>query len=144
MKPPIVCNDSEDPTIPGDLTVYDSIEWAERGREPYDAGDPAIQLYDSEGRLLKMEALWDTSSVRIAPAETEPTHLERLTSIVQQYVSKDAAARELADRPLAEMLQHIYEADPNPSSGYLRPGASKLGFWAGLIDWFKPGKRRAI
>jgi hypothetical protein len=142
MKPPFVCNDSPDPNIPGDLTVYDSIEWAERAHEPYDADDPAIQLYDSEGRLLRLEALWDTDTVRIEPAETEPTHLARLTSIVQQHLSKGSAPPGLKDRPLAEVLQYICEADPNPYSGYRRPGAPQLGFWAALIDWFKPGKRR--
>lgn len=144
MKAPIICNDCPDPTIPGDLAVYHSVEWAERGHEPYDAKDPAFQLYDSEGRLLKMEALWDTYSVRIEPAEAESTHLARLTSIVKQYLSHSDAPAGRADRPLAEMLQYIYERDPNPYSGYRRPGAPRLGFWAGLIDWFRPGKRRDV
>lgn len=142
MKPPIVCNDSPDPTSPGDLGVYDSIEWAEKGREPYDAEDPALQLYDSEGRLLKMQALCDTSTVRIEPAEVEPTHLDRLTSIVKQHLPRIDAPAELADRPLAEMLQYIYEADPNPYSGYRRPGEPQRGFWARLIDGLKPATRR--
>lgn len=142
MKPPIVCNDSPDPTSPGDLGVYDSIEWAEKGHEPYDAEDPAIQLYDSEGRLLKMQALWATSAVRIEPAEVEPTHLDRLTLIVKMHLLRIDAPAELADRPLAEMLQYIYETDPNPYSGYRRPGDPQRGFWARLVDVFTPAKRR--
>jgi hypothetical protein len=34
------------------------------------------------------------------------------------------------------MLQYIYERDPNPYSGYRRPGEPRLGFWRGLIKWF--------
>lgn len=141
MKPPIISNDSHDPEAAGDLSVYDSVEWAEKGHEPYVAKDPAIQLYDCEGRLLKMQALWDTSAVRIEPAETEPTHLDRLTRIVAQHLSRIDAPLELADRPLVERLQYIYERDPNPYSGYRRPGEPPPGFWRGLINWFTPVKR---
>jgi hypothetical protein len=136
MKPPIVSNDSHDPEAAGDLSVYESVEWAQMGHEPYDAKDPAQQLYDSEGRLLRMKALWDPHAVRIEPAEDEPSHLDRLTRIVKQHLSQIDAPPELADRPLAEMLQYIYERDPNPYSGYRRPGEPRLGFWRGLIKWF--------
>lgn len=142
MRPPIICNDSQNPGAPGDLSVYDSVERAEKGLEPYDAEDPAIQLYDSEGRLLRMQARQDIYAVRIEPAEVEPTHLDRLTSIVKLHLRRIGAPENLADRPLAEMLQYIYETDPNPYSGYRRPGEPRPGLWAGLIDRLKTTRRR--
>lgn len=58
MKPPIVINESPDPTFSGDLRIYDSVEWAQKAHEPYDADDKYFRIFDSEGRLLKMTPLW--------------------------------------------------------------------------------------
>lgn len=61
-----------------------------------------------------MRALWDTSAVRIEPAETEPTHLDRLTRIVTQHLSQIDAPPELADRPWSRGCSTSTSATPTP------------------------------
>jgi len=61
---------------------------------------------------------------------------------VNQHLPRIDAPAELADRPLADMPQYIYEADPNPYSGYRRSGQPQRGLWARLVDAFMLAKRR--
>ena len=137
MKPPIVSNESPNPQVSGDLSVYDSVEWAQKAHEPYVADDPMFRLYDSEGRLLKMRADWDGYRSVIEPAEEAPTHLEQLTSVVKDFLVRTSAPAELLDRPLGEMIAYIYERDPNPSSGYRPPGKARGGAWQAVLRLFR-------
>lgn len=136
MKPPIICNDSPNPEASGDLSVYDSVEWAERANDPYNAKDPCVQAYDCEGRLLRMIPDWDASCVRLEAAEDEPTHLDRVTGLLRDYLPRIGAPAELAAGSLEEMLHYVYEYDPNPYTSYRKPGTNKLGWWRRLIDGF--------
>ncbi len=143
MKPPIIFNESPRPDWSGDLSVYESVEWAERGLEPYAAADTWLRAYDSEGRLLKMTALWESYRVRLEPAEETPSHLEALTNLMRDYLPRiGLPPSDVGAMSLDEMLKAVYDRDPNPYSGYRPPGYVKPGFWAGLKAWFTVPKKR--
>lgn len=137
MKPPIIINDSQNPKLSGDLCVYDSVEWAQKSHEPYDADDKYIRIFDSEGRLLKMTPLWESYEIRLSSAEETPSHLEELTGLLRHFLPRIGVSEsEAAGMSRDEMLNVIYNRDPNPYTAYRRPGEPRRGFWTGLKEWF--------
>ncbi|MEL7480100.1 MAG: hypothetical protein AAGJ29_00935 [Pseudomonadota bacterium] len=73
MKPPIVVNESSNPSVPGDVTVFNSIAAAELHFEPWYI-EEAHFVYDSEGAELEM---WvDGGKLRIRPREPKVQEAE--------------------------------------------------------------------
>lgn len=137
MKPPIVINESPQSELAGDLCVYGSVEWAQLAHEAHDAEDEDIRAFDSEGRLLKMVPLWETSSVRLEPAEDMPGHLEALTSLLRDFLLRVGIPKlQVEAMSIDEMLKAVYDRDPNPYSGYRAPGHVEPSFWGRLIARF--------
>lgn len=136
MRPPIIVNDCAIPDEPGDLSVYDTLDWAELACEPYVADDPSIRAYDSEGRALRLIADWSANRCRLEPAGDVPANPELVDRLLRRHLPRIGVSEaEAASMSFDDMLTLIYERDPNPYSGYRRPGDTGLGLWARLKRW---------
>ena len=92
MKPPIIADDH------GDISVFNTVEDAEREIEPDDVRAGTYTLYDSEGRLLETglrqpTALWrrllfPAEQTVIREAEREHTHREQLHEALADFLAR--------------------------------------------------------
>ena len=69
MKPPFIVNESSSVDVPGDVTFYESASDLEGHLEAIDVENEEFFAFDSEGRLLRLEAdgwdvAWDETEVR--------------------------------------------------------------------------------
>lgn len=92
MKPPIIVNDH------GDVSIFQSIEDAERYLESPDVLENRYAAYDSEGRLLTLKApkpetskflgiqLISVDKVAISSDESQPQHSEVLKDVLRKLL----------------------------------------------------------
>ena len=102
IKPPIIVDET------GYITVFETIEYAERYLEPIDVEEERFVAFDSTGRLLRLTAT--PRSVHVEAAEEVPNHAEvvreLLIEFLNTYVPNDPqlsslSLEELARRSLA-------------------------------------------
>jgi len=115
MKPPFIVDDS------GDLSIFESVEEAERYLEPNDVEPGKCLAYDSEGRCLEGfdESKWFRHRVRLGPREGQPTHAPELLRGRLLYVLEGLETKEtheqLASLPLNELVavavEHLLSRD---------------------------------
>ncbi|MDO8444575.1 MAG: hypothetical protein Q7T53_00470 [Deltaproteobacteria bacterium] len=92
MKPPIIVNDH------GDISVFKTVADAENYLESPDVLAGQYVAYDSDGRLLKLNApkqkkyglLWFTiisiDKISISNGESQASHVEELKSILKDFL----------------------------------------------------------
>jgi hypothetical protein len=104
MKPPIIVSD------PGDIAIFRSVQDAERCLETPDVKEGRLKIYDSEGRLLSLEAESepdepflglksfmrgvDIGIVRIGREESPQTHGDELRQILVEFLIAIGANQE--------------------------------------------------
>lgn len=115
MKLPLILNESPNADVSGDLSVYGSVEAVQAYHEAYDAEDPAFQLYDSDGRLLKARPDWKTGGTLVELDEETPSNPARLEAILRDYLARRGSPPELLNRPVAEMIAYIYQTESKPT-----------------------------
>jgi hypothetical protein len=113
MRPPIVV------FAGGDVDIFESIEDAVRYIEwPSIVEDRAV-AYDSEGRLLKLEAPGERATgllgvkaysvnkpISITGAEVEPSHQDELGRLLRDFLERVGTAREsVANAALGDLLR---------------------------------------
>ena len=111
MRAPIIINVSNDDRKSGDLRVYDSIEAAERSLERYDADEPDIHAYDSEGLLLRIYPL-DDGGAYLAPARDKPTHANVLREIVADFLLRSGCSIQVGSMTLDALIQEAIQVAP--------------------------------
>ena len=104
MKPPFIVDDS------GDLSIFETLEEAERYLEPNDVEPGKCLAYDSEGCCFEGfdESKWFRHRVRLRPREGQPTHAPELLRDQLLYVLGGLETKEtheqLASLPLHELV----------------------------------------
>ena len=88
MKPPIIIDDH------GDISVFESVERAERYLEPDDAETDPINIFDADGRLLVQRVIkkrrpWlgHVRVVELQSSEGEPQHQRQLRNTLIKFLS---------------------------------------------------------
>jgi hypothetical protein len=103
MKTPIFINEM------GDISVFDSVEDAERYLEPIDVANNEYVGYDSEGRLLQL-TVTDANRVSIRSSEPIPKHAVELRESLIWFLSYvGVSERWLSSAPLRELVERMLE-----------------------------------
>jgi len=103
----------------GDLDIFESVEHAVRYIEWPSIVEQRSVAYDSEGRLLKLEAPGERASgllgikvysvnkpITIAIAEVEPSHQHEMSQLLREFLGRVGAAQEsLESATLDELLR---------------------------------------
>jgi len=98
MKAPIVVNEH------GDVSVFETVEHAARSLEAIDVANNEYVAYDSEGRLLVLEAAESNQKVVIRAAETAAAHADELRRVLVEFFSR-AGVRDISPTmKLAELI----------------------------------------
>ena len=119
MRPPIIINESKYAEIAGDLSVYCSIELAERAIEYDSAFDDHQHAYDSEGLLLKIVPNEDCRASHLEPAETTCSQRDLLIAILRDFLGVPKATVEAMD--LESLITAAYQRAPNRYAGLKGP-----------------------
>lgn len=80
MKAPVVIDEN------GDVSVFETVEFAQRALEPTDVINNEYVGYDSEGRLLRLEVPEGGSLVSIREAEHVPQHVDDLRRALGNFL----------------------------------------------------------
>jgi hypothetical protein len=113
MRPPIVV------FAGGDVDIFESIEDAVRYIEWPSIVEDRTVAYDSEGRLLKLEAPGERATgllgvkaysvnkpISITGAEVEPSHQDELGRLLRDFLERVGTAREsVANAALGDLLR---------------------------------------
>lgn len=67
-----------------DISIFSSLEDAQSWLEPWWVEEKRGRVYDSQGRLLQLEA--DSAHVRISLGESEPAHAAELESLLRSFL----------------------------------------------------------
>ena len=78
IKPPIIVDET------GYITVFETIEYAERYLEPIDVEEERFVAFDSTGRLLRLTAT--PRSVHIEAAEEVPNHGDVVRELLIKFL----------------------------------------------------------
>lgn len=114
MKPPIIV------TEPGDVMVFKSVREAEVCLEAHDVREGRLKAYDSEGRLLSVEAesepeqrvfgitIVDPGIVKIGREESLVTHEGELRHVLVEFLTAIGVdAKSLEDATLESVLHRV-------------------------------------
>ena len=82
MKAPIVVDEN------GDVSVFETVEYAAAFLEAIDVANDEYVAYDSEGRLLALEVSSANQQVMIREAETVATHADDLRRTLRSFFSR--------------------------------------------------------
>lgn len=98
IEPPIIVDET------GPIYVFRSVEAAEKYLEPIDVANNRYVAFDSQGRLLRLQAT--EPRVTIEAAEEYPTHAEALRLLLVEFL-KDMGLPEVdvIDKSLPELVE---------------------------------------
>lgn len=100
MKLPIIIDES------GDISVFDSLESAERSLEPIDILNGEFVGYDAEGRLLNIVP--NGFIAKISLAELDPTHVDNLEKVLRDlFLDVDPSPEWVINASLEELIQKV-------------------------------------
>lgn len=134
MKPPIIINES------GDITLFSSLEEAEKYLEAIDVINGVYQGYDAEGHPLKLKALNDRVTIKIeSDAQNRVFELEKLIRTALANVG-----RSCDHVPLGDIERLVKEAEffaelPPSSFREMLFSIFKEAF-ADMMNWMKNAK----
>jgi hypothetical protein len=118
MKPPIIINDNTRAEKSGDLSVYESIERAERALDYESAQDDQLHVYDSNGLLLRVVGNADCRGAHLEAVEIAPGHKDTLIAILIDFLTKLGEPKVKVDvMTLEELIAAAFKKAPNPYSG---------------------------
>lgn len=98
IEPPIIVDET------GPIYVFQSVEAAERYLEPIDVAKNRYVAFDSQGRLLRLQAT--SPRVTIEAAEEYPNHAETLRQLLVKFL-KDMGLPEVdvIEKSLPELVE---------------------------------------
>jgi hypothetical protein len=116
MLPPIIVNDSFRPDVAGDLSIYKSVEMAEKSFEVYDVGDVDTHIFDSAGRRLRLDLSPD-GRVILKYSEDNREYHELVLSIVLEFLKNIGQPEgDVMGKSLEQLVDIAYNISPNPYS----------------------------
>ncbi len=105
MEPPIIVDNK------GDVSIFDSVEKAERYLEPIDIRNDEYVIYDREGRLLRGAIVkhFLAERVKLEPASEPGSAMSRLHDVLVDFLARVGARTEkpLDQCSLEELLSEM-------------------------------------
>lgn len=100
MKFPLIIDEH------GDVSLYWSLEEAERSIEPIDIRHGEYVAYDADGKCLLLDAQ-GSRTVRIGIDESAAVKIDKLTVALKRYVGARAHCDELDQLSASELIQFV-------------------------------------